>query len=282
MRKTILVVILLLFFVNLSPQEGMGNYENSIVKRTSSPRSPKNPIRQIWNANLVDIFSIQCGGTGQYHYGLTYDWDNNSLWITIWDHTLLDKMYEIETQGPENIIGSFTYPIGFPEWDRVGIAYCGGNKMLMTSLQDFHIYKIDMNTSTWENYREDCPAEDVGLAYDVNDNVLYQCNWHEAYYASPSETGPWTMWHNFTDASCGIGCSYNANETSPYIFVVTQDVQQAHIYQFENTNGIPHVLLEIYGLPSSMTQEYTGDCAFVKVQLYSPPQVQFYSPLFLS
>ena len=71
----------------------------------------------------IDLFGISI-----YCWGLTYDWDNDALWVTQFNNP---TMYLIAKTSPLTILGTVTVS-GIGSGYYLGIAYAGSNTMLCT------------------------------------------------------------------------------------------------------------------------------------------------------
>ena len=225
--------------------------------------SGENLPKAIWTANLVNSFDLSLSGYTESYFGLTYDWDDDALWVNIPPSNLI---FQIDKGNGTLLQQPILYSAG-----AGGIAFGGGNKLYITDNVSELIWKIDLSTGNSSVYRSVLDVAGGGLGWDIVNDALFCGNpdlYRYAQYAKPSQTGTllfWQHWYHWSDYyPVGFGCSFDSSTASDKIFTVmhpaTSTPEPGLIEWFGNIDGKPGERVISYNLPNWM--EKPGDCAF--------------------
>jgi hypothetical protein len=245
-------------FSHNAARTGLPEEKNASLNRTTFRVSdPTYRVLDGSRATPIVVDIIDLSGLGLYSWGVTYDWDNDALWVTDF---LYGTIYLIAKTSPLTILGSVTVS-GTSGYYYLGIAYAGSNTMYMVDYYN-NLFEIDLTTGIAAFYRL-LPFYGEGLGWSAADDAAYPGDWFvdQCAYAMPSLTGGWNTWAR-TDVS-GLAASYDGTTSPSWLWVVDELSPQAYLYQYSLTAGVPSALPAItWDLPAGMTMLSTADCAY--------------------
>jgi hypothetical protein len=198
-------------------------------------------------------------------YGLTYDWVNDTLWVSSGGYTN-KRIYQITIEENPSVLTQFKVAGGpdivlglaFSEDNPENLLYFTGNdnKIYTVGIDTGEPYIPDLFRAT-PDYWDGCQ----GLAFNQTTPTIYTGDWNadEFGYAQPPDTGSWII-QPLTNNS-GFAASYSGSEEPSSLWAVCQDYSNAKLYQYELNSGIPGTRFE-HTLPAGYLAYNAGDCAY--------------------
>jgi hypothetical protein len=223
---------------------------NPTASPYTGPRSTPTLIDQI------DLSTLHSLG---YCWGITYDWEIDALWVSLWN-SAYTWVYAIQKTSPCTKVDSFQLGSGTPSY-HLGMGFAGSGIMYMVGFNT-NIYEINMTTGAGTVFRTVPWGGAEGLGFNSIDDAAYPGDWtaDQCAWAQPAQSGSWTTW-SLANVS-GLTSAYSTSSPE-WLFTVDENPSQARFYQHSLTGGVPNTTPDsTWECDPGQTQASTADCAF--------------------
>ena len=210
---------------------------------------------------LVDSIHTGPIHASGYVWGITYDWDRDCLWVSMWN-SAYNYLYAIQKTSPCTKIDSVALGSGVPSY-RLGLGYAGGDVLYMAGF-DANIYQIDLSTGTGTTYRSLPWSSGEGLGFNVVDDAVYPGDWtaDQWAWAQPAQSGSWNT-VSLTNVS-GLTGAFSGAMSPTWLFTCDEASSgTGHFYQHSLSSGVPNTTPDsVWDYDASQSQTSTADAAF--------------------
>lgn len=223
--------------------------ENPTASPYTGPRSTPTLIDQI---DLSPLHSVG------YCWGITYDWEIDALWVSLWN-SAYTWVYAIQKTSPCTKVDSFQLGGGAPSY-HLGMGFAGSGILYMAGF-NANIYEINMTTGAGTVFRTLPWSGAEGMGFNSIDDAAYPGDWgaDQCAWAQPAQSGSWNTW-SLVNVS-GLSSAYSTS--SPEWLFTCDEASPGQFYQHSLTAGVPNTTPDsTWTYDPGQTQTLTADCAF--------------------